>query len=137
MDGTALYECIAVLFVGQVLGEPLAFGDQVVVVILALLTSIGVAGVPSASLVAIVIILNNGGYRVLEAIAARSQPKRIDGVDIGHVDFVKIAEGQGVPSYHYLVRHLVFIDIGSIKEDKDVLEFRNDSDQLIVSRQKA
>ena len=44
----------------------------------------------------LVIILNNGGYRVLEAIAARSQPKRIDGVDIGHVDFVKIAEGQGV-----------------------------------------
>jgi acyl-CoA reductase-like NAD-dependent aldehyde dehydrogenase/thiamine pyrophosphate-dependent acetolactate synthase large subunit-like protein len=44
----------------------------------------------------LVIVLNNGGYRVLEAIAARSQPKRIDGVDICHVDFVKIAEGQGV-----------------------------------------
>src|SRR5690606_18899774 len=44
----------------------------------------------------LVIVLNNGGYRVLEAIAAQSQPKRIDGVDIGHVDFVKIAEGQGV-----------------------------------------
>ena len=44
----------------------------------------------------LVIVLNNGGYRVLEAIAAKSQPKRIDGVDIGHVDFVKIAEGQGV-----------------------------------------
>jgi acyl-CoA reductase-like NAD-dependent aldehyde dehydrogenase/thiamine pyrophosphate-dependent acetolactate synthase large subunit-like protein len=44
----------------------------------------------------LIIILNNGGYRVLEAIAARSQPKRIDGVDIRHVDFVKIAEGQGV-----------------------------------------
>jgi acyl-CoA reductase-like NAD-dependent aldehyde dehydrogenase/thiamine pyrophosphate-dependent acetolactate synthase large subunit-like protein len=44
----------------------------------------------------LVIVLNNGGYRVLEAIAARSQPKRIDGVDIRHVDFVKIAEGQGV-----------------------------------------
>jgi benzoylformate decarboxylase len=44
----------------------------------------------------LVIVLNNGGYRVLEAIAAKSQPKRIDGVDIGHVDFVKIAEAQGM-----------------------------------------
>jgi benzoylformate decarboxylase len=44
----------------------------------------------------LVVVLNNGGYRVLEAIAAKSQPRKIDGVDIGHVDFVKIAEGQGV-----------------------------------------
>ena len=44
----------------------------------------------------LVIVLNNGGYRVLEAIASKSQPRRIDGVDIGHADFVKIAEGQGV-----------------------------------------
>jgi acyl-CoA reductase-like NAD-dependent aldehyde dehydrogenase/thiamine pyrophosphate-dependent acetolactate synthase large subunit-like protein len=44
----------------------------------------------------LIIVLNNGGYRVLEAIAAKSQPRKIDGVDIGHVDFVKIAEGQGV-----------------------------------------
>jgi benzoylformate decarboxylase len=44
----------------------------------------------------VVIVLNNGGYRVLEAIAAKSQAKRIDGVAIGHVDFVRIAEGQGV-----------------------------------------
>jgi acyl-CoA reductase-like NAD-dependent aldehyde dehydrogenase/thiamine pyrophosphate-dependent acetolactate synthase large subunit-like protein len=44
----------------------------------------------------LVIVLNNGGYRVLEAIARKSQPQQIAGVDIGHVDFVKIAEGQGV-----------------------------------------
>ncbi|HEY7548331.1 MAG TPA: aldehyde dehydrogenase family protein, partial [Hyphomicrobiaceae bacterium] len=44
----------------------------------------------------LVIVLNNGGYRVLEAIARKSQPQRIAGVDIAHVDFVKIAEGQGV-----------------------------------------
>lgn len=59
MDGTALYECIAVLFISQVLGIELSIAEQFLVVALALLTSIGVAGVPSASLVAIVIILNN------------------------------------------------------------------------------
>ena len=59
MDGTALYECIAVLFIAQVMGIPLEFSAQFTIVVLALLTNIGVAGVPSASLVAIVIILQN------------------------------------------------------------------------------
>ena len=59
MDGTALYECVAVLFVAQVMGASLDFATQLTVVVLALLTSIGVAGVPSASLVAIVIIIQN------------------------------------------------------------------------------
>ncbi|NNE93308.1 MAG: dicarboxylate/amino acid:cation symporter [Verrucomicrobiales bacterium] len=59
MDGTALYECVAVMFVAQVLGIQLDFGVQFTVVALALLTSIGVAGVPSASLVAILIIMTN------------------------------------------------------------------------------
>jgi acyl-CoA reductase-like NAD-dependent aldehyde dehydrogenase/thiamine pyrophosphate-dependent acetolactate synthase large subunit-like protein len=44
----------------------------------------------------LVIVLNNGGYRVLEAIAAKGQARRIDGVGIGHTDFVKIAEGLGM-----------------------------------------
>jgi len=68
MDGTALYECIAVLFVAQVLGIDLAFGTQFTVVVLALLTSIGVAGVPSASLVAITIIVYNVGLPHPEAV---------------------------------------------------------------------
>lgn len=58
MDGTALYECVAVLFLAQVYGADLSVGAQVMTVVLALLTSIGVAGVPSASLVAIVVILS-------------------------------------------------------------------------------
>ena len=59
MDGTALYECVAVIFVAQVMGVEMAFSAQFVVVVAALLTSIGVAGVPSASLVAILLILKN------------------------------------------------------------------------------
>jgi proton glutamate symport protein len=61
MDGTALYECVAVIFVAQVMGIEMTLAAQFMVVVSALLTSIGVAGIPSASLVAILIILNNSG----------------------------------------------------------------------------
>jgi len=58
MDGTALYECVAVLFLAQLAGIEIGASGQFLIVVLALLTSIGVAGIPSASLVAIIIILN-------------------------------------------------------------------------------
>ncbi len=57
MDGTALYECAGVLFIAQALGVGLDFGQQAMVVITALLASIGAAGVPSAGLVMIFIVL--------------------------------------------------------------------------------
>jgi len=57
MDGTALYECVAAIFIAQLFGVPLDFGTQLLIVVIALTTSIGVAGIPSASLVAISIIL--------------------------------------------------------------------------------
>jgi len=57
MDGTALYECVAALFIAQLFGVHLDFTQQFLIVVVALLTSIGVAGIPSASLVAISIIL--------------------------------------------------------------------------------
>ncbi|HHT00962.1 MAG TPA: dicarboxylate/amino acid:cation symporter [Thiomicrospira sp.] len=57
MDGTALYECVAAIFIAQLFGMQLDFATQLLIVIVALTTSIGVAGIPSASLVAISIIL--------------------------------------------------------------------------------
>jgi Na+/H+-dicarboxylate symporter len=57
MNGTALYECAAALFLAQAYGLDLTFATQFTIVTIALMTSIGVAGVPSASLVAIAIIL--------------------------------------------------------------------------------
>lgn len=57
MDGTALYECVAVMFIAQAYGIDLSLGLQFLIVTTALLTSVGVAGVPAASLVAIVVIL--------------------------------------------------------------------------------
>jgi proton glutamate symport protein len=61
MDGTALYECVAAMFIAQSYGVQLNFGAQFSIVLLALLTSIGVAGIPAASLVAISIILTAVG----------------------------------------------------------------------------
>ena len=72
MDGTALYECVVVVFIAQVYalvsGVEFGIAEQVTVVLLALLTSIGVAGIPAASLVAIALILPAVGLPV-EALA--------------------------------------------------------------------
>lgn len=57
MDGTALYECVAAMFIAQAYGLDLNFATQFLIVLTALLTSVGVAGIPSASLVAITVIL--------------------------------------------------------------------------------
>ncbi|MCD4771844.1 MAG: dicarboxylate/amino acid:cation symporter [Bacteroidales bacterium] len=57
MDGTALYECIAVMFIAQAYGMDMSMGQQIIIVGTALLASIGAAGVPMAGLVMITIIL--------------------------------------------------------------------------------
>ncbi len=64
MDGTALYECVAAIFIAQAYGLDLSFAQQFTIVVVALLTSIGVAGIPAASLVAISIILTTIGLPV-------------------------------------------------------------------------
>ncbi len=61
MDGTALYECVAAMFIAQAYGVDLSFGQQFVVVITALLVSIGAAGIPMAGLVMMVVILRAVG----------------------------------------------------------------------------
>jgi Na+/H+-dicarboxylate symporter len=58
MDGTALYEAVAVLFIGQLaLGTQLGIADQFVIAITALLASVGAAGIPHAGLVMMAIVL--------------------------------------------------------------------------------
>jgi len=59
--GSALYECAGAMFIAQAYGLQLSFGQQFTVVTLALLTSMGVAGIPAASLVAIAVILSAVG----------------------------------------------------------------------------
>ena len=63
MDGTALYECAGVLFIAQALGISLDAGQQFIVVITALLASIGAAGIPSAGLVMLFIVTDAVGLK--------------------------------------------------------------------------
>jgi len=57
MDGTALYEAAAVLFIGQVTGHELGISQQLIVAFTALLASIGAAGIPHAGTVMMVVVL--------------------------------------------------------------------------------
>ena len=61
MDGTALYELIATIFIAQAYGHALSFMDQIIIVFTALLASIGAASIPMAGLVMITIILTAVG----------------------------------------------------------------------------
>jgi proton glutamate symport protein len=61
MDGTALYECVAVIFIAQAYGVELSVIQQIIVVVTALLASIGAAGIPMAGLVMITIVLTAVG----------------------------------------------------------------------------
>lgn len=61
MSGSALYQCVAVLFIAQVYVIDLTPITLFLVVLMSLLTSMGLAGIPSASLVSIVIILHSIG----------------------------------------------------------------------------
>ena len=57
MDGTALYEAVAALFIAQAYGMDLSLTEQTMVLIMAVLAAVGTAGIPSASLVMIAVVL--------------------------------------------------------------------------------
>ncbi|MHC4371212.1 MAG: dicarboxylate/amino acid:cation symporter [Planctomycetota bacterium] len=59
MDGTALYEAVAAMFIAQAYGFDLGMGQQLVIVLTATLASIGAAAIPSAGLVTMVIVLRS------------------------------------------------------------------------------
>ncbi|GGE87076.1 Na+/H+-dicarboxylate symporter [Chishuiella changwenlii] len=67
MDGTALYESVAVIFIAGLLGVPLDFGQQVVIFLTASLAAMGAAAIPGAGLVTMGIVLSAVGLP-LEAI---------------------------------------------------------------------
>ncbi|MCH7565014.1 MAG: dicarboxylate/amino acid:cation symporter [Gemmatimonadetes bacterium] len=61
MDGTALYQAVAVMFIAQIYAIPLGFGAQLTVVLTATLASVGAAGVPSAGIITLIIVLQSVG----------------------------------------------------------------------------
>jgi len=61
MDGTALYECVAAMFIAQAYGIEMSIIQQAIIVFTALLASIGAAGIPMAGLVMISVILTAVG----------------------------------------------------------------------------
>ncbi len=61
MDGTALYECVVALFIAQAYGIELSFLDQLIVIAISLMVSIGAAGIPMASFASLSIILTAVG----------------------------------------------------------------------------
>jgi Na+/H+-dicarboxylate symporter len=64
MDGTALYQGVAAAFIAQVYGLPLSLSDQVEIVLMATLASIGTAAVPGAGIVMLVMVLKAVGVPV-------------------------------------------------------------------------
>jgi len=64
MDGTAAYLTIAVLYIANLAGVPMTLGDQLVLGLTVVALSVGVAALPSASLVMMVVILNQVGLPV-------------------------------------------------------------------------
>jgi len=61
MDGTALYQAVAAVFIAQTLGMNLDIGAQLTIVFTAMLASIGTAAVPGAGVIMLIIILESVG----------------------------------------------------------------------------
>lgn len=68
MDGTALYQGVSAVFIAQIYGIPLGVTEQVTIVLMAVLSSIGAAGVPMAGIIALALVLKQLGIP-LEGIA--------------------------------------------------------------------
>ncbi len=68
MDGTALYEAIAALFIANLVGVELTFMQQLIVFLTAMMASMGAPGIPSAGMVTMVLVLQAVGLPA-EAIA--------------------------------------------------------------------
>ena len=66
MDGTALYQGVARMFIAQTMGLDLSISDQITIVLTATLASIGTAGVPGVGLIMLVIVLESIGLSAEE-----------------------------------------------------------------------
>ena len=146
MDGTALYECVAAMFIAQAYGLDLSLTTQFMIVITALLTSIGVASIPAASLVAITVILGAIGLpaeaiglilvtdRVLDNHIAHQLGNRT--ADI-HLHRVFLRRGKNLVSLHPLIQGITcrpFKDIIQLINNQRVQLLRRETRQQIFDQ---
>ncbi len=81
MDGTAIYQGVCALFIGFAIGMPLTLGQQVTVIITAVLASIGTAGVPGAGAIMLLMVLNSVGLPVESGTPVAAAYAMILGID--------------------------------------------------------
>ncbi len=81
MDGTALYQGVTVLFVANAIGQPLAPSQQLVVVLTAVLASIGTAGVPGAGAIMLAMVLQSVGLNLTSGSPVALAYAMILGID--------------------------------------------------------
>ncbi|PIP49103.1 MAG: dicarboxylate/amino acid:cation symporter [Chloroflexi bacterium CG07_land_8_20_14_0_80_45_17] len=81
MDGTALYQAVCALFVANAIGMPLTIGAQMIVMLTAVLASIGTAGVPGAGAIMLLMVLQSVGLPVEAGSAVAIAYGMILGID--------------------------------------------------------
>ena len=81
MDGTAIYQGVCALFIGFAIGMPLSIGQQLTVILTAVLASIGTAGVPGAGAIMLLMVLNSVGLPVEAGTPVAAAYAMILGID--------------------------------------------------------
>lgn len=78
MDGTSLYQAISAVFICQMIGFELGFGDQITIIITATLASIGSAAVPGAGIIMLIIVLEALNIPIDQSVVVISMMFAID-----------------------------------------------------------
>ena len=81
MDGAALYQAVCTMFIAFAIGQPLSLTQQLMVVLTAVLASIGTAGVPSAGLIMLAMVLESVGLPIEPGTAVAVAYGMIAGID--------------------------------------------------------
>ncbi|MDC7232881.1 MAG: dicarboxylate/amino acid:cation symporter [Spirochaetales bacterium] len=81
MDGTAIYQGVCAIFIGFAIGMPLTLGQQLTVILTAVLASIGTAGVPGAGAIMLLMVLNSIGLPVEAGTPVAAAYAMILGID--------------------------------------------------------
>uniref|UniRef100_A0A915Q5L2 Amino acid transporter n=1 Tax=Setaria digitata TaxID=48799 RepID=A0A915Q5L2_9BILA len=108
MDGTALYEAVAAIFIAQTNGVDLSFGQVITISLTATLASIGAASVPSAGLVTMLIVLTAVGLPVKDVSLIVAVDWLLDRIRTS-INVLGDAFGAGIV-HHFSRKQLAIID---------------------------